>query len=238
MDISENVLFSELAQIDKKEEREASNRPIQERPLEPVLQKTPQFEKVNELQKYEHEIIKILLLYGNNEVEFVDFVSGEEAEDPEFQPIKKVKFNNVVSKEIYLNLHDDEVEFTDDTFKNIYYEIIYQLNQDEIISVDKLVNHDNTEVANLVTTILMEDERYVLSNWERKDIYIPSKISDLSKMVLDAIYNMRRILIQEKINSLSFINYENEETRQQEIELVMNYINLRRLLADRLMRVV
>ena len=237
MDISENVLFSELAQIDKKEEREASSRPIQERPLEPVLQKTPQFERVNELQKYEREIIKILLLYGNNEVEFVDFVAGEEAEDSEFQPIKKVKFNNVVSKEIYLNLHDDEVEFTDDTFKNIYYEIIFQLNQDEIISVDKLVNHDNSEVANLVTTILMDDERYLLSNWERKNIFIRSKKSDLSKMVLDAIYNMRRILIEQKINSL-ISEFGIDEERDKIMESIVDYNNLKTRLFERLNRVV
>lgn len=237
MDISENVLFSELAQIDKKEEREASSRPIQERPTEPVLQKTPQFEKVNELQKYEREIIKILLLYGNNEVEFFDFVASEELEDAEFQPIKKVKFNNVVSKEIYLNLHDDEVEFTDDTFKNIYFEIIFQLNQDESISVDKLVNHDNYEVANLVTTILMDDERHVLSDWERKNIFIRSKKSDLSKMVLDAIYNMRRILIEQKINSL-ITEIGAEEERDRIMESIVDYNNLKTRLFERLNRVV
>ncbi len=237
MDISENVLFSELAQIDKKEEREASSRPIQERPLEPVLQKTPEFEKVNELQKYEREIIKILLLYGNNEVEFVDFVTGEEAEDPEFQPIKKVKFNNVVSKEIYLNLHDDEVEFTNETFKNIYYEIIYQLNQEETISVDILVNHENNEVANLVTTILMDDERHVLSNWERKNIFTRSKKSDLSKMVLDAIYNIRRILIEQKINSL-ITDVGIEVERDKIMESIVDYNNLKNRLFERLNRVI
>jgi len=237
MDISENVLFSELAQIDKKEERDASSRPIQERPFEPVLQKTPQFEKVNELQKYEREIIKILLLYGNNEVEFVDFVAEEESEDAEFQPIKKVKFNNMVSKEIYLNLHDDEVEFTNDTFKNIYFEIIFQLNQDETISVDKLVNHENYEVANLVTTILMDDERHVLSNWERKNIFIRSKKSDLSKMVLDAIYNIRRILIEQKINSL-IAEFGAKEERDKIMESIVDYNNLKTRLFERLNRVV
>ena len=237
MDISENVLFSELAQIDKKEEREAANRPVQERPSEAVLQKTPQYEKVNELQKYEREIIKILLLYGNNEVEFVDYVAGEAAEDPEFQPIKKVKFNNVVSKEIYLNLQDDEVEFTDDTFKNIYYEIINQLNQNKIISVDMLVNHENYEVANLVTAILMDDERHVLSNWERKDIFIKSKQSDLSKMVLDAIYNMRRILIEQKINSL-ITDIGIEDEREKIMESIVDYNNLKTRLFERLNRVV
>lgn len=237
MDISENVLFSELAQIDKKEQRDASKRPVQEKPTEPILQKTPQYERVNELQKYEREIIKILLLYGNNEVEFVDFVAGDEPDGHDFQPIKKVKFSNVVSKEIYLNLHDDEVEFTDETFKNIYYEIIYQLNQEETISVDMLVNHENNEVANLVTTILMDDERHVLSNWERKNIITKSKKSDLSKMVLDAIYNIRRILIEQKINSL-ITEVAVEEERDKIMESIVDYNNLKSRLFERLNRVI
>ncbi|WP_372768064.1 DNA primase [Lutibacter sp.] len=237
MDISENVLFNELAQIDKKEQRDAAKRPVQEKPTEAVMQKTPQFEKVNELQKYEREIIKILLLYGNNEVDFVDIIAGEESDDRDFNAIKKVKFSNVVSKEIYLNLHDDEVEFTDETFKNIYYEIIYQLNQDETISVDMLVNHENNEVANLVTTILMDDERHVLSNWERKDIFIRSKKSDLPKMVLDAIYNIRRILIEQKINSL-IAEVGIEEERDKIMESIINYNNLKQRLFERLNRVV
>ena len=238
MDISENVLFNELAQIDKKEQRDASSRPVHEKPAEPVLQKTPQYESVNELQKYEKEIIKILLLYGNDEVEFVDYVAGEEQdEDRDFNPIKKVRFSNMVSKEIYLNLHDDEVEFTDETFKHIYYEIIYQLNQEETISVDTLVNHENNEVANLVTTILMDDERYVLSDWERKNIFTRSKKSDLSKMVLDAIYNIRRILIEQKINSL-ITDVGVEAERDKIMESIVDYNNLKSRLFERLNRVI
>jgi DNA primase len=237
MDISENVLFSELAQIDKKEQRDASSRPVQGKPTEPILQKTPQYESINELQKYEREIIKILLLYGNNEVEFVDYVAGEEPEDNDVQPIKKVQFSNMVSKEIYLNLHDDEVEFTDETFQHIYYEIIYQLNQEETISIDMLVNHENNEVANLVTTILMDDERHVLSNWERKNIFTRSKKSDLSKMVLDSIYNIRRILIEQKINSL-IADVGVEEERDKIMESIVDYNNLKNRLFERLNRVI
>ena len=80
MDISESVLFSELAQLDKKEKREASGKQTYDKPSEPVLTKTPQLEKVNELKKYELEIIKILLLYGKKEVDFVDFEAPETIE--------------------------------------------------------------------------------------------------------------------------------------------------------------
>lgn len=237
MEISENVLFSELAQLDKKEGREASKRSAQQRPLTPVLQKTPQFEKVDELKKYEREIIKILLLYGNNEVRFENFVAGEEVDDNEVKPFKKEYFLNVVSNEIYLNLQEDEVEFTDETFKQIYYEIIHQLNQSKSILVDAFINHSNSEIANLVTDILMDDEKHTISNWERKNIIIKSKESDLPKMVLDAIYNLRRVLIEEKISSL-ITTIDQEEEREQILETVVNYTSLKLRLFERLNRVV
>ncbi|WP_298264808.1 DNA primase [uncultured Lutibacter sp.] len=237
MDISETVLFSELAQLDKKERREASGKPIYRETSKPILQKTPEFEKVNELTKYEREIIRILLLYGNNKVDFVDFVAVEPTSEHEEYQLKKEHFQNVVSKEIYLNLHDDEVEFTDEVFKQVYFEVIDQLNQNEAISVDSLVNHSNNEISNLVTNILMDDEKHILSNWERKDIFIKSKESDLSKMVLDAIYNLRRVLIEQKISAL-ISNLKDEEEREQVLESVVNYTNLKQRLFERLNRVV
>ena len=253
MDISESVLFNELAQLNSKAQREVSNKTSQNKqqynrpdPNEPPLdvlypeaaqfQKTPQLEKVNELKKYEREIIKILLLYGNTEVVFEDYIEGEMVDGNDGKKLKKELFNNVVSKEIYLNLQDDEVEFTDTIFKQVYYEIIVQLNQEESISVDALVNHSNTEVSRLVTSILMDDEKHVLSNWERKNIVIKSKESDLSKMVLDAIYNLRRVLIEQKISSLIVDINKNE--RDQILETVVNYTQLKQRLFERLNRVV
>ncbi|NLP58609.1 DNA primase [Lutibacter sp. B1] len=239
MDISENVLFNELAQIDKKERRELSQRPNIEKPVTPILEKTPQFKKIDELKKYEREIIKILLLYGNNEVDFVDFVEGETIDAHDSQPVKKVKFSNVVSNEVYLSLQEDEVEFTDETFKQIYYEVINQLNQSEKISVDSLVNHSNNDISTLITSILMDDEKYILSNWERKEIYIKSKKSDLSKMVLDAIYNLRRILIEKKINTLrNTILEANDSNRDQILETIVDYTFLSKNLNERLNRVI
>jgi len=238
MEISENVLFSELAQLDKKERREASGKSLHERPLEPILIKTPQFEKIDELKKYEREIIKVLLLYGNNEVDFVDFEAPQVVNPHKPQKLEKVHITNVVSKEIYLNLHEDEVEFTDAVFKHIYYEVIEQLNQNESISVDALVNNPNSEISTMVTNILMDDEKYILSNWSRKNVFPKSKENDLSKMVLDAIYNLRRVLIDEKINDIKLSKIEDELQRIENLESVMLYTGLKIHLANRLGRVV
>lgn len=256
MDISENVLFNELAQIDNKLKREASknkgtssynkglNMGSNEPPMEVLypemlkLQKTPQTQTVNELTKYEREIIRILLLYGNNEVDFVDYVEGENVDVNGVRELKKERFQNIVSNEIYLNLQDDEIEFTDEVFKQVYSEIIHQYNQSQSISVDALVNHSNSEISNLVTSLLMDEEKYTLSNWERKDIFIKSKESDLSKMVLDAIYNLRRVLIEQKITSLVTAITNEEQEREQVLESVVNYTGLKQRLFDRLNRVV
>ena len=255
MDISESVLFNELAQLNNKQQREASKpsrsapkaaNNLQQDPNEPPLdvlypemvqlQNTPDFQKVNELNKYEHEIIRILLLHGNKETEFEDFIVGEVVDSNEVQPLKKEYFSNLVSKEIYLNLQEDEVEFTDDIFKQIYYEIVIQLSQDENISVNALVNNPNPKISNFVTSILMDDEKHVLSNWARKEVIIKPKDKDLPKMVLDAIYNLRRVLIEQKINSL-ITDTENPD-REQMLETIMNYTELKKLLCVRLNRIV
>jgi DNA primase len=237
LDISETVLFSELAQIAKKEERDASKRSLANKPSSPVLQKTPEFKKVDELHKYEREIIKILLLYGNNNVEFEGYVPGEEVDDNEVKSLKKYHFENVVSKEVYLNLQEDEVEFTDELFQQIYYDMIHQLNQEEIISVDAFINNEDIRIANLVTNILMDDEKYVLSDWKRKKVFPKSKQDDLPKMVLDAIYNLRRVLIEQKIKSL-ISEIDQKKVNDQILESVSNYTNLKQKLFERLNRVI
>lgn len=253
MEISENVLFNELAQLSNKAKREASKKPkprnvgFQQDPNEPPmdvlypemmqLQKTQQVEKVDELKKYEKEIIKILLLFGNKEVEFEDYVEGDTVDSNEVEALKKQEFTNVVSQEIYLNLQDDEVEFTDEIFKEIYFVIIMQLNQEKSISIDELVNHANPEISKLVTSILMDDEKDILSNWSSKEIEVKKGFDVLPKAVMDVIYNLRRVLIEKKINSLK-MNVEKGKRDDDSLREIIEYIGLRTLVNKRLGRVV
>ncbi|XKW96193.1 DNA primase [Tenacibaculum maritimum] len=219
MDISERVLFSELAQLLSKsttgnrprrnreggeESHKASSMHVQgqdKNPMELVKgRKGKQQQEVDQLNILEKEIIRILLLYGNEEVEFIDWI---EIEDERGRiKLEKEEYVNTVSKELYLHLQDDEIEFTNEIFKEIYYELIHQLNQREKISIDQLINHQNSEVANLVTSILMDEEKYILSDWERKEIYVTQVEKILPKLVTDAILNIRRVLIESKIKEI------------------------------------
>ena len=142
-----------------------------------------------------------------------------------------------MSKELYLNLQDDEIEFSNEIFQSIYYEMIHQLNQEDKIEMEAFINHPNTNISSIVTSILMDDEKYTLSDWERKNIFVTDSEEVLSKLVTDAILNLRRILIDKKIQQL--INpKEGASVENTDLEMIQNYTELKKRLYSKLMRVV
>ncbi len=236
MDISERVLFSELAQLlSKKTKEEKKNYPTQEVPSTNLTQVSQeQVKEIDTLFLLEKEIIRILLLYGNEEVSFVDFI--EEENENGITKIVEEKYSNTISKELYLNLQEDEIEFTNPVFQSIYYEMIHQLNQSEKIAIDSFITHQNQDIATIVTAILMDDEKYFLSNWERKNIYVTEAVEILPKLVTDAILNLRRVLIKKKIDTLIQENSKNKNAI--DLQLIMDYTSLRMRLYTKLKRVV
>ena len=253
MDISERVLFSELAQIiakgvqeKNKVSRQQNN--AQQDPNAPppeyfLAQEQAQMgvvkggivslEKIDEISKFEKEIIKILLLHGNKEAEFIEEIESEDEEGKVL--LTSRKYNNNVSAEIYVHLQDDEMEFTNIIFQEIYTEIIHQLNQSEKLEINALVNHQNKEIASTVSSILMDEdeEKYQLSDWEGQNIEV--KMALLSKQVNDVVFNLRRVLIGKKIEELI-----KEATGEIAIDLetVKGYTSLRIRLFEKLNRVV
>ena len=253
MDISERVLFSELAQIIAKgvQEKNKATRQqnnTQQDPNAPppeyfLAQEQAQMgvvkggvvslEKIDEISKFEKEIIKILLLHGNKETEFTEEIENEDEEGKLL--LTSRKYNNNVSAEIYVHLQDDEMEFTNTIFQEIYTEIIHQLNQSQKLEINALVNHKNQEIASTVTSILMDEdeEKYQLSDWEGQNIEV--KMALLSKQVNDVVFNLRRVLIGKKIEELI-----KEATGEIAIDLesVKGYTSLRIRLFEKLNRVV
>jgi DNA primase len=236
MEISERVLFSELAQLISKNTQDfKKNQQKEKQSFEVVKKQTEQLKEVNSLFILEREIIRILLLFGNQETDFVDFIEVED-EDGVIH-LEKEKYTNQVSKELYLNLQDDEIEFSNEIFKNIYYEMIHQLNQVDKIEMEFFINHSNPDISSIVTSILMDDEKYTLSDWKRKNIFVTESVEVLSKLVSDAILNLRRILIDKKIQQL--INPSDEVASQNiDLEMIQNYTELKKRLYNKLMRVV
>jgi len=258
MDISERVLFSELAQLLKKELQEKSKtpakkfQPLTEDPNQPppeyfMQQEQAQMglvkggqtaiQKIDQLSILENEIIKILLLYGNEQVEFVEELL--QVDDEGREEISLRKYVNTVSAEIYVHLHEDEIIFSNTTFQEIYTEIIDQLNQLQKLDIDGLINHKNSNIATVVTSILMEKENpnRQLSNWEGQNIEVKSALEVLAKDVNDVVYNLRRVLIGEKIEEL-MQEAQKSKDLSLDLEVIKNYTSLKMRLFEKLNRVV
>lgn len=241
MDISESVLFSELAQLIKKRQQDQSTQKSAMQPVfTPIKLETKIPPKVDQLYILEKKTIEILLLFGNETVDFVDYVMDPENEG---KPKKEI-YQNKVSHEIYTQLQEDEIEFSNEIFKRIYFDIIYQLNQDKPISPDFFVQQEDMLLGKMVSDLLMEDEKYLLSDWGRKEIIVKSKQKSLDKLVQDVIYNLRRILIEHKIASINeeLQALENDgdhsEIHREKMVSIMEYTSLKKLLYEKLNRVI
>lgn len=233
MDISEQVLFSELAQLLKKDQKETNKQQRKEQPTFEVV-KQPEAPKINALFLLEKEVIRILLLYGNHEVDFVDWIEVEGKNGR--TKLEKEIYTNTVSKELYLSLQDDEIEFTNESFRAVYYELIHQLNQGGKISIEQLINHANPNISSLVTGILMDEEKYTLSQWERKEVFVTATEKILPKLVTDAVLNLRRVLIEEKIKEI--LHDIQTQNTTPDLELITNYTGLKKRLFEKLNRVI
>ena len=236
MKISERVLFSELAQLISKNLKEITKSQQKERPaFEIVKQEENEAEAVDPLFILEKEIIRMLLLYGNQEVHIIEEV--EDVDEDGALVIKKNNITHSVSTEIYLNLQDDEIEFSHPIFREIYLDMIHQINQNEKINAEEFITNKNPNISSMVTSILMDEENpnRQLSDWERKNIFVTQPKEVLAKATNDAIFNLRRILIDKLIADMMDPNksYSDEEK-----QLVIDYTDLKKRLYSKLMRVV
>lgn len=234
MDISEEVLFSTLAQIDKKDFQETNKQYKTEQKAFEVIKQQP-IKKVDVQYILERKIIEMLLLYGNKTEDFEDLVLKENDKgDLVLEPvINKAK----VFEKIFLDLQDDEMEFTNPQFKALYYTIIDTLNQNPDFQLKNFINAVEADMANEITTILMEDERYSLDDWERMNIFPKVKIDNIAQLVSETILSLRCFLIDQKVKEFQQKTVQNKaDVNKSILEEVKDYSSLKMLLSRKLNR--
>ena len=248
MEISEQVLFSSLAQElsdsnIKNKKAVATKAPLVDpnmAPMEVHLNVPEEAEKVNVLFELEKSIIGILLLYGQEEEVFSELVYKAD-EDGELQMVSENHTAKVYEK-IYLDLQDDEVEFANIQFQQVYNLLIEALNSENQFKIDVFLQQLAPELSTAITNILMQDEKYTLHDWERNEIYVKMKTSTVAQYVSDVILNLRRKLVDLKIENL--MGSVQQKTPDSEINIsevlqeVMEYQFLKRVISDKLNRVV
>jgi DNA primase len=241
MDISEQVLVSTLAQLIQKDVLGSGKKQKQDqgqKSFEVIKNVDPQaIEKVDVLGNVEREIIRILLLYGNRTEKFEEILmkSNGEGEIIEVSEFKELK----IFQKIFLSLQEDEVEFASPIFRVIYEDLIKYYLQNENSGIEKYINNLQSGVPQELTTIMMEDEKYVLHDWIGQNIFPKTIEETLNQGVSDTLFTLRWFLISEIIENLkNAISKEEGSDNMESLSMVMSYIELRGKFSKKLGRVV
>lgn len=227
MDISEQTLSSELAQLIQKDvttagkklkEEQKANvmRPVQDEGIPGEQQ------KVNILDGLERKIIEILLLYGGTEQDFEDVYIkydefGKEYEHTEQKTCK-------VYERIYLNLQEDEIEFTNPVFKDLYKSIVDHYLANQTLVIETFLNTLSSQLQQEATDIYMQDERYYLHEWEeKKQIPVKEKLITAANYTNEHIIDLRWLLLGRLIQDLKM--QVSPEADNMEILMAVNDYN-------------
>ncbi|MDG1214167.1 MAG: DNA primase [Flavobacteriaceae bacterium] len=240
MDISEQVLYNTLAQVSKKEANAKGvaqkNGAAAEERFKVVKPETPEVEKLNVQWILEKKIIEILLLYGNHKATFEDLIlASNEAGELVLTP-KKVE--QKVFEKVYLDLQEDEIELTQDHFKGIYFKLIESFNQSENFDLTVFIRNQSEELSAAISSILMEEEKYSLGQWEKKDIFPKNKALGVSQLVTETILSLRCFLIKKRMGVMQETTRDIEKDHREVKEELVSYLQLYTLLNKKLNRVL
>lgn len=236
MDISEEVLFATLAQVVQKKDS-STYQPTANKQMS-VVPAEKQLPSVSSRFELEKNIIKILLLHGHEVVSFKEPILQTDEKSGDLKMVTseiKVK----VFEKIYLDLQQDEIDFSTTAFKALYPKILTALSEQGTIKMDTFMASLSPELAVQASDLLLQDEQYTLHDWERKNIFVLDKSKALPNWVREVILRFRCQLIEEKVTELQTKTEENHtEHHANLLEEIVDYHKLKIMLSNRLNRVI
>ena len=233
LEIDEASLFRSFANIENSKSLKKSSRKLYGKKIVKV-QSSKNENTSSYIYQLERQIISILLKYGAEEILFEDTRLSKDENGKVLETKKEIR--SKVFEKIYLDLQQDEIEFTHSPFKDIYNKLINGFHNGTTLSIENFINDLDSSSSKIVSDILINDEKYQLHDWERKNIYVKKIGSELSQLVNETILNMRRFLIDKKIIELQ--EFQKEDNKKDILEQVMSYYKLKKVLSAKLNRVV
>ena len=151
----------------------------------------------------EQELVKLLLMYGNKEV---DIDSLDENNEP-------IIYKVSVASLIVDDLKNDDLLFRDDTHKIIFDIFDKALDEGILPKEQYFVSHENTKISELAANLLSSP--YKLDNWERREIKVKKEEDVLSKMVITSVLRFKDMILDEKRNELTRQIMETNDVEEQ-----------------------
>ena len=233
MKISEDSIFNTLSQIKRNKENQFHNQ--NSKSFNVIKNQSLKQDSIDELYELEKKIITILILYGQRSETFNESILIFSEKDDKITEQKKY-VNSKVYEKIFLDLQQDEIEFANKEFRDLYSILISEYQISGSISIEKIVPTLSSELSKVVSSIVMQDEKHLLHKWDKKNIYVKLPSENVSIMVTETILSLRKLLVNKKIESLQ----EDIKSKDNKgvLEDVMGYYQLRRIVSSKLNRVL
>lgn len=231
LDVPEQALINETNKILRKNFSKQNKQEAPSLPEEEYVDFNNQEkeEVANDITHWESEVIRQLISYGDKdvEVEIID-ENGE-------------KSKQHVSSALYITnlITQDNFEFENQSFQQIFNYFIEQLNNNHIPTHQDFINHDNPEISQLAISIIAE-EHQLSPNWETHKIYTTTEEQLLTKAVQNTVraFQLSKLkkLIEENQNQLK--TEVDEQKHEGLIKEQLHLLQIKKQLADKLGRIV
>ncbi|MDP4268109.1 MAG: DNA primase [Bacteroidota bacterium] len=235
LDVEEQTLLNELNKYLRskfsrlKQEKEKED--VISEVLEDTVHTEKQFDLVNSSNEYhEKEIIKYLLFYGNNEINFPS--KDEFGHD--------VMLSYKVASYIINDLNNDGLTLQTPIYKAILDEFSSGIENGVIPDQNYFIFHQNKEISETCTNIIY-NPYHLSSKWtEKHNVYITSEDMVLDDAVINLINSFKLNRINEMISEIQkeIKAKNNSDDTLELLEKQMQLIMIKKTISDVLSRVV
>ena len=208
MGVDEKILHAEINKILYKNKEQNWKREQKTIPPNPTGEPlTVQISDSNKYEKFEDEIIRLLLTYPNK-ILFTIEGSNEVAE-------QKVTTVNYICREV-----DNEIEFITPAYKIIFNEVKSDFEMNNLLDGNYFIHHENQLVAQAAVN-LMAEEHSISKMWSKKGTYISTEEDNLKGVIDNAIsgYKYELVLnilkdLEDKLKEYSGKSVAEEELKE------------------------
>ena len=196
LDAPEQILVNELNKIIRKKfrkEQQSKDQYIPDQEPETISQ-LKDVDHTNSVFQ-EREIIRLLLQYGKDEIQFVKEIKDEEGNT------HTEDISIAIGKYLVTAIKDDDLTFNNAVYQMIFDEYHQLMSQDYDVDEKDFINHEMEQIRSTSADLLSSP--YELSeNWEKKRIIVNREDSRLNMLVDSSLLSFKIKKIESKISSI------------------------------------
>jgi DNA primase len=185
LDIDPRALHEELARLLIAQNRQARRKQAEAPPMEAL----PPTEKMATPfgHHQEEKVIHLIVARG------VEDMLEEDLDPEEVVPIS-------ITEWAVENIDKDKIPFETPVFQRMYDLVKAELEAGHVPDSGWWIMQEDAEVVEVATKALTEP--YVLSDWKRKDIYLPVEKNTIKDLVEETVLRFKSIWVERKLNEL------------------------------------